>query len=321
MGGHRLNSEDNSKMLKFDKKGIPLVVIGLAQAGKTSFVQRILTGEFIDTTPTMGLQFETTEVGDARFDIFDLGGHTTYRKTIWETYVKLAFGIVFVIDSASPESFDEAKEEFWKSINQKDPKDEFLILFLCNKTDLEESENLESIINHMELYKLAEKENASYQFFKTSMKTGENVDNAVEWLKKNTSKLSAKRMVNPLMFLLADLEGFPFLEIDKIGLKEDPTLLAGFLAAIESFSQRLFGKTGMLQYMVSGDYKYIVKTDDKYIYSMIIAKEECQEEARRQIDILSEVIAGMKDFGILEGIVFQILGVDPSEYVMERGFK
>jgi small GTP-binding protein len=316
-----LSTEDKSKRLKFDKKGIPLVIIGLAQAGKTSFVQRILTGEFQSTSATMGLQFETATVGDARFDIFDLGGHISYRKSIWETYVKLAFGIVFVIDSANPDSFDEAKEEFWKSVDQKDAQDEFLILFLCNKTDLEDSEDLETLINHMELFKLAEKENASYQFFKTSMKTGENIDNALEWLKKNTSKLSAKRAVDPLMFMLADLEGFPILEIDKLGLKEDPTLLAGFLAAIESFSQRLFGKTGMLQYMVSGEYKYIVKTDDKYIYSMIIAKEECQEEARRQIDILSEVIAGMKEFGILEGIVFQILGVDPSDYVMERGFK
>ena len=98
------------------------------------------------------------------------------------------------------------------------------------------------------------------------MKTGENIDNALDWLKKNTSKLSAKRAVDPLMFMLADLEGFPILEIDKLGLKEDPTLLAGFLAAIESFSQRLFGKTGMLQYMVAGDYKYIVKTDDKGQY-------------------------------------------------------
>ena len=54
---------------------------------------------------------------------------------------------------------------------------------------------------------------------------------------------------------------------------------------------------------------------------MIISKNQCHEEARRQIDILSEVIAGMKDFGILEGIVFQILGIDPSEYIMERGYK
>ena len=313
--------KESTRQLDFEKKGIPLVVIGLAQAGKTTFVHRLMTGHFEAAKPTLGLQFETADVGDARFDIFDLGGHITYRKTIWETYVKLAYGICWVIDSADPAKFDEAKEEFWKCIDQKDLDDEFLILFLCNKSDLDKSEDLETIINHMELFKLAEKENASYQFFKTSMKTGENFDLALDWLKSNTSKLAIKRKVNPLMFLLAELDGFPILEIDKIGLKDDPSLLAGFLAAIESFSQRLFGKTGMLQYIVSGEYKYIIKTDEKYIYSMIISKDECQEEARRQIDIVGEVIEGMEEFGILEGVTIQALGIDPSEYIFNRGFK
>ncbi len=307
--------------MKFDKKGIPLVVIGLSQAGKSSFVKRIMTGKFEETKPTMGLQFETTDIGDARFDIFDLGGHISYRKTIWESYVKLAYGLVFMIDSADPESFDEAKEEFWRIVDLKDNRDEFLILFLCNKADLKESLDLESIINHLGLYNLAKKENASYQFFKTSMKTGENVQNALNWLKNNTAKLATKRKIDPLMFMIADIDGFPLLEIDKIGLEEDPSLLAGFLAAIESFSQRLFGKTGMLQYMVSGDYKYIIKTDDQYIYSMIIAKDESQHEARREIDALNELVQPMEDFTMLESIVVQVLNIDLSEYVIQKGFK
>ncbi len=319
--GHRLNGQESSKILSFEKKGIPLVIIGLAQAGKTTFVKRLQTGEFKYTQATMGLQFETANVGDVRFDIFDLGGHITYRKTIWETYVKLAYGVVFVIDSAKPVLFDEAKKEFWKSINQKDPKDEFLILFLCNKADLEDSVGLESIIDKLELYRLAEKENVSYQFFKTSMKSGENVENALNWLTKQTNKLAIKRNVDPLLFLLADIEGFPILELDKLGLEEEPSLLAGFLSAVESFSQRLFGKRGMLQYISAGNYKYIIKTDDEYIYSMIISNKQCQEEARRQIDIISEYVKGMKEFGILEGIVTHSLGIDPSDYELRRGFK
>jgi len=316
-----LNKQEASKILSFDKKGIPLVIIGLAQAGKTTFVKRLQTGEFKFTKATMGLQFETANIGDVRFDIFDLGGHITYRKTIWETYVKLAYGVVFVIDSANPAFFDEAKKEFWKSIKQKDPKDEFLILFLCNKADLEDSVDLETIINKLELYKLAEKEKVSYQFFKTSMKTGENVENAVSWLTNQTNKIAMKRKVDPLLFMLCDIEGFPILELDKLGLEEDPSLLAGFLSAVESFSQRLFGKTDMLQYMSAGEYKYIIKTDDEYIYSMIISKNQCQEEARRQIDVISEYVKGTKEFGILEGIVTHSLGIDPSDYELRRGFK
>ncbi|MCK5408861.1 MAG: GTP-binding protein, partial [Candidatus Heimdallarchaeota archaeon] len=146
--------KNTTTVMKFNKKGIPLVVIGLSQAGKSSFVKRIMTGKFEETRPTLGLQFETTDIGDARFDIFDLGGHVSYRKTIWESYVKLAYGLVFMIDSAYPESFDEAKKEFWRIIDLKGKRDEFLILFLCNKSDLKESQNLESVINHLGLYNL-----------------------------------------------------------------------------------------------------------------------------------------------------------------------
>ncbi len=310
----------SSKILSFDKRGIPLVVIGLPQAGKTSLVRRIKTGEFLETKPTLGMQFETVEVGDARFDLFDLGGHISYRQTIWETYTKLAYGVIFIIDSADPDQFDLAKEEFWKSINLKESADEFTILFLCNKSDLEESVDLETIINHLELFKLAEKENASYQFFKTSMKTGKNLDDALQWLVNNAAKIVSKRSIDPHMFLLADIEGFPILEIDKMGIEEDPSLLAGFLSAIESFSQRIFGKTGVLQYLQSGDYKYIIKTENKYIYSLIIHDNDSQEEARRLLDLISEQVQDMSDFAILESIVAQILKIDPSEYVMKKGF-
>ncbi len=320
MGVFRLRNAKQSQILKFNKKGIPLVIIGLPQGGKSTFVKRVKTGEFFETRATMGMQFETAEIGDIRFDIFDLGGHKSYRKTIWQTYTKLAYGLIFIIDSANPETFDLAKKEFWRSIDLKGDQDEFIILFLCNKSDLDESVDLETIINHMELYKLVEKENASFQFFKTSMKTGENVDATLKWLVSNTSRIVQKRTIHPQMFMLADLEGFPILEIDKMDLEEDPSLMAGFLSAIESFSQKLFGKTGILQFMQSGDYKYIVKTDDKFIYSLIIKMDECQEEARRLIEIVSENVYNMENFGILEGIITQLLNIDPSEYVLRKGF-
>ena len=153
------------------------------------------------------------------------------------------------------------------------------------------------------------------------MITGENIDNSLNWIRNNTSKLVAKRRVEPLMFMLADLEGFPILEIDKIDLKEDPSLLAGFLSAIESFSQQLFGKKGLLQYMISGDFKYIIKTDDQFIYSMIIDIEACHEESRRLIDIVSENIRELVEFGYIESVVTQVLNIDPSDYSINTGFR
>ena len=99
-------TRSSSQKFSFEKKSIPLVVIGLPRAGKTSLVRRMKTGEFLETKPTLGMQFDTTEIDDARFDLFDLGGHVSYRQTIWETYTRLAYGIIFIVDSANPEEFD-----------------------------------------------------------------------------------------------------------------------------------------------------------------------------------------------------------------------
>ena len=46
------------KYLSFDKSGIPIMVIGLPQAGKTTFVNKMITGIFIIPQPTKGMNFE-----------------------------------------------------------------------------------------------------------------------------------------------------------------------------------------------------------------------------------------------------------------------
>ena len=54
---------------------------------------------------------------------------------------------------------------------------------------------------------------------------------------------------------------------------------------------------------------------------MIISKDESQQEARREIDLLNEFVKPMEDFSILESIVVQVLNIDLSDYVIQKGFK
>ena len=72
--------------------------------------------------------------------------------------------------------------------------------------------------------------------------------------------------------------------------------------------------------MISGDFKYIIKTDDKFIYSMIIDIDACHEESRRLIDIVSENIRELEEFALSESIVTKVLNIDPSGYSIRRGF-
>jgi len=96
------------------------------------------------------------------------------------------------------------------------------------------------------------------------------------------------------------------------------SLIVSFIIVIVAY--RLFGKTGILQYLQSGDFKYVIRSDNKYIYSLIIQDSDSQEEARRLIDLISEQVEEMEDFSILEGIVTQILNIDPSYYILRKGF-
>ena len=88
------------KLLTFEKKGIPMSVLGLPSSGKTTFTNRLTTGEFTEPVPTMGVNFERMNIQDAHFDVFDLGGHEIYREKLWENYIRLSYVMVFLVDSA-----------------------------------------------------------------------------------------------------------------------------------------------------------------------------------------------------------------------------
>lgn len=316
-----MNSSNGEEALSTDKKGIPLVIAGLPQAGKTTFVQRLLTGKFKKTSSTMGVNFETVKIEGIKFDIFDLGGHQTFRDTIWINYIQMAYGFIFIIDSSDTDNFSLAKKEFWRCVDLKEEDEEFLILFICNKSDLEESESLETIINDLELYKLSEKINASYYFIKTSMKTGENVKASLNWLQNNSQKIASNKRITPLVFILTEINGLPILEFDRIGLKEEPSLISGFVSAISSFSQQLFGKKDSLQYFVSGAYKQVLTSSEEYIFSLIIPNNEQHEEARRILDLIRDYIPNVKDLTDLEEFIFKTLKIDPANYDIKKVFK
>lgn len=306
--------------LRFSKKGVPLAILGLPRAGKTTFTNRMMTGQFTEPIPTMGVHFERTKIQDASFDIFDLGGHKIYRETIWENYIRLSYGIIFVIDSANRETIEESKKEFWRSVNIKKSDEEFLILFLCNKSDLEESMNLETLVKELDLYKLAEIPNATYQFFKVSMKTGENFDHVMFWLQNKANKLIHKRDISPLMFLVGQRDGLPIFSIDRKEIKKDAYLLSGFLSAVKNFASEIFGEEGTMQFIMSEGHKYIISATENHIYALLIGINDSHEEARRIIEIINEFHRETDDFNELERFILKALKLDMTQYEIQRTY-
>jgi len=179
--------EVNSKMTRFS-----IAITGLPQAGKSSFTQRLLSGTFVSSPPTLGVDVEFTEYQGFPLQIWDMGGHQAFRKHIWKNYINLSSALIFIFDASNLESLPESKEWFYTILEWIKNKD-IPVLFLGNKMDLitEKERVIEEIVKGFELNKLISIESQmSFRFFFISVKTGEYISDAMNWL---ISKLVSKK--------------------------------------------------------------------------------------------------------------------------------
>ncbi|MHA1258239.1 MAG: ADP-ribosylation factor-like protein [Candidatus Heimdallarchaeaceae archaeon] len=187
------------------RKVHPLIAItGLDNAGKTTFIHRLKTGEYKPSfQPTVGYDLSVIRKDDYRFDIVDLGGHQSFRTAFWENFVSSCHGCIFIFDRSDRERLELAKEWLWK-VEEWVPKDADFAFF-ANKSDLEDSMSLEEIVEGLDLAKFSESPLKSFRIFETSSVTGENIDNCWEWLSRSIkNRLEAKQFVEVYAFELYD---------------------------------------------------------------------------------------------------------------------
>ena len=99
----------------FRKVEFHILILGLDRAGKTSLLEQ-LKGIFTGMEPlppgkippTVGLNIGRMQIKGRKVLFWDLGGQTGLRA-IWEKYYAEAHGLVYVVDAAEPERFDESR--------------------------------------------------------------------------------------------------------------------------------------------------------------------------------------------------------------------
>ncbi|MHA1155888.1 MAG: ADP-ribosylation factor-like protein [Candidatus Heimdallarchaeota archaeon] len=64
-----------------------VAIVGLDGAGKTTIVKRILRSEFTLTRPTFGVNIEVYNYRSLEFIVYDLGGQTPLRESLWEKFI------------------------------------------------------------------------------------------------------------------------------------------------------------------------------------------------------------------------------------------
>ncbi|XP_078512788.1 ADP-ribosylation factor-like [Lissotriton helveticus] len=112
-----------------------ILMLGLDAAGKTTILYRWKLNKTVVTIPTIGFNVETvTPIKNVSFTVWDVASHVKLRP-LWRHYFKNTDGLLFVVDSADTERFDEARDELVIILQHVDMMDVPFVL-LANKQDL-----------------------------------------------------------------------------------------------------------------------------------------------------------------------------------------
>ena len=153
---------------------IKIMTLGNMKVGKTNFILKYTEDKFEEShISTIGLDFKIkkVEINNKHYQLllFDTAGQERY-KSIALNVIKDAHGILLMYDITDKATFDSIPD--WIQ-NIKDLKgDDFPLILLGNKIDLEEERN----ISKEEGQKFADK--IGIQFFETSNKNGINIQEA-----------------------------------------------------------------------------------------------------------------------------------------------
>jgi len=174
-----------NKLLKRKQKTSNVAWLGLDFAGKTTLIKRITEGVFVkETTRTLGLNIDEYDSPNNRLKLvcWDIGGQEVFREHLWESYIKQSSGIIFVIDSSTPERFPEAKQELWRWVIENPTVKNIPILLLANKQDLPQAVDAGVIAKALDLHRI---EGAiSYSILPVSAATGQNIKDGLDWLEE-----------------------------------------------------------------------------------------------------------------------------------------
>ncbi|EFN51520.1 hypothetical protein CHLNCDRAFT_49235 [Chlorella variabilis] len=162
----------------FFTREMELALIGLQNAGKTSLVTVLTSGQFQeDMIPTVGFNMRKVTKGGVTLKCWDLGGQTRFRS-MWERYCRGVQAIVYVVDSADLDSLDAAKEEL-HALLVKPSLAGIPLLVLGNKNDLPEALSVNELISRLELKMIQDRETSVYSM---SCRTQANLDVVLRWL-------------------------------------------------------------------------------------------------------------------------------------------
>ncbi|XP_031501165.1 uncharacterized protein LOC116264867 [Nymphaea colorata] len=168
----------------FSKTEFHVLILGIDKAGKTTLLEKLkatysnLEGLPPDRiVPTVGLNIGRMEVENTKLVFWDLGGQSGLR-TIWEKYFEEAHAIIYVIDAACQQRFEDSKSALEKVLRHEDLQGAPLLI-LANKQDIDGAVSADELARYLDLKELDER---PYLFEAVSAYDGMGIKDAIDWL-------------------------------------------------------------------------------------------------------------------------------------------
>jgi len=126
-----------------------IIVLGLENSGKTSFIHRIKFHQVPHTTPTEGYDIYDVTIKKIKYNVWDVTGKA---RSLWSNYYKAGGvdAIIWIVDSADQDSLKESKSVL--EVQMREPSLQGVMLFvLATKQDLEGALDVERISKKLKL--------------------------------------------------------------------------------------------------------------------------------------------------------------------------
>lgn len=126
-----------------------VILMGLDSAGKSTLLARLLTGETVTTSPTVGFNVGNLDINKSCLTVWDIGGQKSMRPN-WKYYLDDCKAVVFVVDSSDAARMPEAQKAL-KSILSDERLRGVPLMVLANKKDLPNSMPIREVSTKLDL--------------------------------------------------------------------------------------------------------------------------------------------------------------------------
>jgi ADP-ribosylation factor-like protein 1 len=161
----------------FGSKEVRMLILGLDNAGKTTILHRLHSGEAVHTVPTIGFEVETVMINNVKIQVWDLGGQSSIRP-YWRCYAPNTSGLVYVVDACDKDRLAEAGTELGVLLQEHELRD-VPLLILANKQDLPDAASANEVSDKLGLAEISDRE---YFIAACSALEGRGIREGLDWL-------------------------------------------------------------------------------------------------------------------------------------------